>query len=248
MVKILKEKNKKFISIAKHIAIIMDGNGRWAQNKKKLVSAGHKAGAQRAEEIIKASLAYNVRYLTLFAFSTENWQRPKLEVNYLMKLLSFTLKNKISSFHDLGVKIKIIGSKQPLNFTLLKQITKAEQLTAANNRLQLNIALNYGGIWDIKQAFAKVLEEVAAGVLKPQDINIKHINTHISLAGSPDPDLLIRTSGEQRISNFLLWNLSHTELKFIPENWPDFTTAHYLSILKEYAAQQTHSSAAITPA
>lgn len=223
-----------FTSIAKHIAIIMDGNGRWAQGRNKSVSYGHKQGAQRVEEIIEASLSYKVKYLTLFAFSTENWQRPKLEVRYLMNLLAYTLNNKIKQLDQLGVKIKIIGDKKRLSSTLIKLIKKTEQQTKTNHKLQLNIAINYGGIWDIEQAFIKILKQVVDNQLNPTEITEQLIDRHISLAGCPNPDLLIRTSGERRISNFLLWNLQNTQLKFIAEKWPDFTTEHYLQVLKVY--------------
>lgn len=228
-----------FNSQAKHVAIIMDGNGRWAQTRKKPVSVGHKKGAERVEEIIEASLNVGVKFLTIFAFSTENWQRPQLEVQYLMNLLAYTLKNKTKRFIDLGVKIKIIGDRQALSHPLIRSINRTEFKTQHNTQLQLNIALNYGGLWDIEQANIKILNAVHNNTIQPDAINTELLNSYTSLAGCPDPDLLIRTSGEQRISNFLLWNLEQTELCFVPEKWPDFTTQHYLTLLKQYNETQT---------
>ncbi|AOE50360.1 isoprenyl transferase [Kangiella sediminilitoris] len=208
-------KNETQPNIPQHIAIIMDGNGRWAQARGKQRVFGHKAGMERAREMAEVCGELGVKYLTLFAFSSENWNRPKDEVSFLMELFATSLKNESKKLNKNNVRLTVIGDKDGFDKALRKAIDKAEALTAGNDGLFLQIAANYGGRWDIVQAAKKLAE---AG----QEITEASIEEHLVTSGGPAPDLLIRTGGEERISNFLLWQAAYSELYFSPKLWPDF--------------------------
>jgi Undecaprenyl pyrophosphate synthetase (EC 2.5.1.31) len=209
-------------ALPQHIAVIMDGNGRWAKARGKARVFGHKAGVKAVRKTVKAASELGVKALTLFAFSSENWRRPEDEVSVLMELFINVLSREVKRLDSHGVQLRIIGDTSRFSPSLQTKIAEAEALTANNDRLVLNIAANYGGQWDITQATRRVAEEVAAGQLQPNDIGEQDIARHLMLADLPDVDLMIRTSGECRISNFILWQAAYAELCFTEQYWPDF--------------------------
>ena len=205
-----------------HVAIIMDGNHRWAKRRHLPGAAGHRAGAKNVRVIAEACADYGVQCLTLFAFSTENWQRPKREVRLLMDLMRNVLERDLEELHKREVRLRIVGDRSRFPPDLQMQMNRAETLTRANNGLILNIAANYGGRWDITEAARVVARAAAEGRLDPDDIDESSFAAHLSLGALPAPDLCIRTGGDQRISNFLLWDFAYTELYFTEAFWPDF--------------------------
>jgi len=209
-------------TLPKHIAIIMDGNGRWAKQKHLPRVAGHKAGTDAVRRIVKECSAKKIEVLTLFAFSTENWRRPQQEVSYFMDLFIALLKREVKKMHEQNIRVCIIGDRSRFTEKLRGQMDKAEKLTANNTGLKLVIAANYGGRWDISESLRKLAIEIENGILSSADVSLDLIQNKIALAHFPEPDLLIRTSGEQRISNFLLWQIAHTKLYFTNIFWPDF--------------------------
>ena len=210
----------------KHVAIIMDGNGRWGLKKKKSRNFGHKAGLKTVEKIIKESIKKKIKYLTLFAFSTENWKRPKSEVNYLFNLLESFIKKRIIEFNKNNIKLKIIGIKK-FSSKLNKLLTESEKKTKNNNKLQINLALNYGSKNEIIYTIKKLIK------IKKK-INEKNISTYLFTESIPDPDLLIRTGNTHRLSNFLLWQIAYSEIFFEKKMWPDFNEKDYNKILKKF--------------
>ncbi len=206
-----------------HIAIIMDGSGRWAQKRMLARVTGHKRGVEATRAVVQRCADLKIKYLTLFAFSSENWQRPHAEVKALMALLQNLLENEINSLHSNNVKLHVIGDLARLSNAMQQAIVQAQHLTVNNTGLQLNIALNYGGRWDIVQATRAIAAQALAGTITIDSIDENLFGAHLSLGTIPAPDLLIRTSGEQRISNFLLWQIAYTELYFCNTLWPDFT-------------------------
>ncbi len=204
--------------IPRHIAIIMDGNGRWAKKRFLPRVAGHQRGLEAVRRTVRACVDLGVEYLTLFAFSSENWRRPADEVEFLMKLFVKALHKEVKRLHDNGVRLRIIGDTQALPSELQQLIAESERLTGNNQVLHLNIAVNYGGRWDIIQAMRRAL----ASGLHPEQVDETCLTQHLSLHFAPEPDLFIRTGGEQRMSNFLLWQLAYTELYFTELLWPDF--------------------------
>lgn len=217
--------------LPQHIAIIMDGNGRWAQARGKKRVFGHKAGMERAREMAEACGELGVKYLTLFAFSSENWNRPPEEVSFLMDLFATSLKNESKKLNKNNVQLKVIGDKEGFDKGLQKAIDKAEALTADNDGLVLNIAANYGGRWDILQAGQKLLNS-------SQEVTEENLSKFLATGDAPEPDLLIRTGGEKRISNFLLWQAAYSELYFSDALWPDFDSEHLKLALADYAQRQ----------
>ena len=209
-----------------HVAIIMDGNGRWGLKNKSSRNAGHKAGLKTVERIIKQSIKNKIRYLTLYAFSTENWKRPKKEVNYLFNLLEDFLINKIDDLHKQNIKLKIIGTK---NFSkkLNLLLNLAEKKTSKKSKIQINLALNYGSKFELINAIKKIQKN-------KNKINEKNIEKFLYTKNIPDPDLMIRTGNTKRLSNFLLWQLAYSEIFFEKKMWPDFNDKDYLKIIKEY--------------
>ena len=222
----------------RHVAIVMDGNGRWAQQRSMIRTAGHREGAKAVRRIVKACSERGIEVLTLFAFSSENWRRPRPEVELLMNLFVTTLRSEIRRLDVANVRLRFIGDYRAFSATLQSYIAKAERRTAQNTGLTLVVAVNYGGRWDIVQACRRVAEEVEAGRMQPDDITADLIQRHIGLADLPEPDLFIRTGGEQRISNFLLWQLAYTELYFTDQLWPDFDAADLDAACTAFACRQ----------
>jgi len=221
-----------------HVAIIMDGNGRWARSRGMPRAAGHRASLKVVRRVVEECVNRNVRYLTLFAFSSENWLRPPDEVGMLMSLFLDALGREVADLHRNQVRLGFIGDRGLLGAALERRMQTAEQLTAGNSGLRLIVALAYGGRWDIVQACRALAADAASGILNAADIGEQHVADRLALAGIPDPDLLIRTGGERRISNFLLWNLAYTELYFTDLLWPDFDVAAFEAALHHYAARQ----------
>ncbi len=207
----------------RHVAIIMDGNGRWATSKGLKRTDGHSAGVETVRRVVEAAADMGIEYLTLFGFSSENWNRPKEEVGYLMNLIRVYLKKEVSELNKNGVCLKIIGDRSSLDADIIQEIENCEELTKNNKRITVTIALSYGGRQDIINAAKKIATEVTNGNISLNDINENSFSNYLDTAGTPDPDLMIRTSGEQRISNFLMWQLSYAELYFTETHWPDFS-------------------------
>jgi undecaprenyl diphosphate synthase len=221
----------------RHIAIIMDGNNRWARSRDLPSIAGHKAGAERLEEIVNACREIKLECLTVFAFSSENWKRPKQEVGGIMSLFATTLKKYRRELVNQDVRLRIIGRRDRLSDRLNKLIDSVESDTAGG-KYQLNIAADYGGRWDIAQTAQVLAEQVKQGDLDPSEIDENLLSKYLSTANSPDPDLLIRTGAECRISNFLLWQLSYAELHFSNCYWPDFDKPKFFQAIEEYYQRQ----------
>src|SRR6204780_1444166 len=221
-----------------HVAIIMDGNGRWARSRGMPRVAGHRASVKVVRKIVEECAASKVRYLTLFAFSSENWLRPAEEVGMLMKLFLDSMVREVADLHSNQVRLRFIGDRGALGAALTRSMEEAESLTGSNRGLTLCVALGYGGRWDITQACRSLAVDVASGILGPADIDDALVASRLALTGIPDPDLLIRTGGELRISNFLLWNLAYAELYFTPVLWPDFSAAHLDAALTFYGERE----------
>ncbi len=224
--------------IPEHVAIIMDGNGRWAKQRGKARHAGHRAGVETVRKVIEVCGQQGVKVLTLFAFSSENWQRPKTEVKMLMELFFTALNREVRRMKKRNVRLRIIGDISAFSDKLQKLILESEKSTAANDGLLLQIAANYGGRWDITQAARKLAERVEQGDLKVGQISETELAQCLSCADVPDPDLFIRTGGEKRISNFLLWQCAYTELYFCETLWPDFGKDDLLCAFQDYAGRQ----------
>jgi undecaprenyl diphosphate synthase len=218
-----------------HVAIIMDGNGRWARSRGLPRTVGHRYGAEAVRRAVKGASELGISYLTLFGFSSENWKRPQSEVSDLMGLLRRYLQSEIAELHKNGVRLRIIGEREGFSADIVTLIENAERSTAENSGLNLTIALNYGGRREIMLAARALAKDVAAGKAVPDDIDEANFAERLSTAEMPDPDLLIRTSGEQRISNFLLWQSAYTELVFLDILWPDFTERHLEDAVREFS-------------
>lgn len=224
--------------LPRHLAVIMDGNGRWAARHGKPRLAGHRAGVRAARDCVEACAQAGIQTLTLFAFSSENWRRPAEEVNGLMRLFVEVLQREVDSLHENGIRLRFIGDRVHLPEILQKRMADAETLTARNQRMALLLAIGYGGRWDIARAARRVAEKVQRGELKPADIDDQLLGRHLSLAGFPEPDLMIRTGGEARISNFLLWDLAYSEIFFTQTLWPDFSLADLEAGLSFFASRE----------
>ena len=227
-----------------HVAIIMDGNGRWATARGLPRIAGHRTGAEAVRRTVKAAAELGIGYLTLFGFSSENWKRPLQEIDGLMELLRHYLRGEIAEIHRNGVRLRVIGQRARLAPDIVTLIENGEALTRDNSGLQLTIALSYGGRDEIAAAARALAHQVAAGTLDPEAIDELMVGEHLLTADMPDPDLVIRTSGEQRISNFLLWQLAYTELVFTPVAWPDFREEHLEEAVAEYGRRERRYGAA----
>jgi undecaprenyl diphosphate synthase len=224
--------------IPRHVAIIMDGNGRWAQQKGKLRTFGHKAGVDAVRSSVSLARKLGIKSLTLFAFSSENWQRPKDEVNVLMQLFSMVLKSEVKKLNKNDIRLKVIGDMSAFDTKLQEKIKNAEALTANNQSLTLNIAANYGGRWDIINATRRIAKKIEQQQITLNDINEDLFNQNISTAGLPELDLLIRTGGDHRVSNFLLWQCAYAEFYFTDVLWPDFNEEVFNLAIADFANRQ----------
>ena len=224
--------------IPQHVAIIMDGNGRWANKRGLPRTMGHKEGAETVRKVAEAASDLGIKYMTLFGFSTENWNRPAEEVTELMSLMRYYIKGNIAELHKNGVRLRIIGERHRLAPDILQIVEHAEKTTAANDKLHLTIAFSYGARQEIVSAAQKLAFEVQAGTLRPEEIDQTRLSHALLTADMPDPDLLIRTSGEKRISNFLLWQLAYTELVFLDTLWPDFGRNDLEEAITEYNGRE----------
>lgn len=225
-------------SVPRHVAIIMDGNGRWAKKRLMPRIAGHRAGVDSVRAIVQRCGEVGVTALTLFAFSSENWRRPESEVGLLMELFLMALQRETKKLSQSNVRLQVIGDRSRFSEKLQQEIANAEALTANNTGLVLSVAANYGGRWDIAQAARLVAEKVKAGLVEPDAVDEVLLGQHMAMAELPEPDLFIRTGGEQRISNFLLWQLAYSELYFTDTLWPDFKQEEFDLALKSFIGRQ----------
>lgn len=226
------------LKIPGHLGVIMDGNGRWAKARGKARTEGHVEGVKALRRMVELCIAYGVQHLTVFSFSSENWSRPKDEISFIFGLLHRFVASDLAKLVANNVKVRIIGSREGLEDSLKRLITDVEAKTANNTGLNLMVAFNYGGKAEIASAVRQIGRDVAAGRLDPEDITETTIERALYTSGIPDPDLIIRTSGEQRFSNFLLWQGAYSELVFVQQNWPDFDERTFLSVLEEYSARE----------
>ncbi|MDT9546403.1 MAG: isoprenyl transferase [Chlorobium sp.] len=229
---------KATCELPSHIAIIMDGNGRWARLKGKTRIEGHAAGVNSVREIVEASAELGIAHLTLFTFSTENWKRPEKEVAALMQLIIRILARETRALHDNNIQLKVIGNRELLPLKVRQTLEDTIELTKNNSSLTLTIALSYSGKWDLVQACRKVAEEVEAGRITAGEVNEQLIESHLSTAGMPDPELIIRTSGEFRISNFMIWQSAYSEIYFTNTYWPDFRRTNLYDAIRDYQARE----------
>jgi undecaprenyl diphosphate synthase len=225
-------------ALPRHIAVIMDGNNRWARVRRLPGLAGHRAGVESVRQVIEGCVEQGVQSLTLFAFSSENWRRPPLEVKGLMELFMRALEREARKLEKNGIRLHIIGDRSRFSASMQRKMNEVEALTANNDTLHLNIAANYGGRWDIAQAAAAVARDCVAGKLEPDAVDDTVFGRYCCLSDQPPPDLCIRTAGEQRISNFLLWQLAYTELYFADCFWPDFGKEQLAAAIKDYCGRQ----------
>lgn len=226
------------MNIPQHIAIIMDGNGRWAKNRGFSRAAGHKEGAKRIKEIVRGAKELGVKIITLFAFSTENWNRPKSEIAILFSYLNDFLDNYKDELIKEQIRLNIIGRKDRIDKNIVKKINEVEKITCANKIFILNIAIDYGGRWDIVEAAKKIVREHCDSKINEKQITEEFFNNNLALGNMPDPELLIRTSGEERMSNFLIWNLAYSEFYFTKVHWPDFTKEELAKAIEVYSKRQ----------
>lgn len=231
-----------------HVAIIMDGNGRWAKSRGLPRVMGHKRGAEAVRRTVEAAGSLGVSYLTLFGFSSENWSRPQQEIGDLMGLLRLYLRSEMAELHRKNVRLLMIGDRSRFEPDIINLIVDAERKTAENSGLTLVLALSYGGRQEIAAAMRSMAKEIVEQRLDPDDIDVDTVGSHLLTADIPDPDLLIRTSGEQRISNFLLWQLAYTEFVFLETLWPDFSTDDLRRAIGEYNSRERRYGATVGPA
>ena len=222
----------------RHVAVIMDGNGRWATQRSLPRTEGHRHGVDAVHRLVRAAIESGTEYLTVFSFSSENWRRPKAEISYLFSLLRRFIRQDVAELHSAGVRIRVIGERDGLDNDLVEMIQECERITALNSRLNLVVAFNYGGRTEIARTARAIAEKVARGEIAPDQIDEACFAEHMYLPDVPEPDMLIRTSGEKRISNYLLWQMAYTELVFIDEHWPDFDAEIYKRALAELSGRQ----------
>jgi undecaprenyl diphosphate synthase len=226
------------IEVPRHVAIIMDGNGRWASARGLPRGEGHRRGVEALRQTVRAAGDLGIAVLTIFSFSAENWSRPASEIRDLMGLLKRFVRNDLADLHKNGVRVRIIGERDDLERDIRRLLEEAEELTKGNDRLTLVVAFNYGARQEIARAVKRMAEQSASGALDPAQINADTLGTFLDTADLPDPDLIIRTSGEQRLSNFLLWQAAYSELVFLPLHWPDFDRAALESAITEYRRRE----------
>ncbi len=233
-----REIDGEWLDIPEHVAIILDGNGRWAKKRMMPRNYGHAQGSKTVEKICEDAWNLGIKYLTVYAFSTENWKRPESEVNALMKLLRSYLKDCIKRTTKNNMKVRVIGDKTGLSDDIRQAIEELEQVSSANTGLNFTIAINYGSRDEMRRAMVRMTKDAAAGVLKPEEVTEETFASYLDTAGLPDPDLLIRTSGEQRLSNFLLWQLAYTEFCFMEVLWPDFNRDELIRAIRQYNGRE----------
>ena len=226
------------MALPEHIAIVMDGNGRWAEARGEPRTFGHRAGIEPVRATIRDCSRLGVGALTLFAFSSENWRRPETEVSTLMAIFMDALDREVEELHANQVRLRVIGNRQRLSVRLQQRIAEAEALTAANTGLNLQVAVSYGGRWDVLEAARRLAEQAASGALRPSEIDEERFARELQLADLPDPDLFIRTGGDHRISNFLLWNIAYAELFFTDTLWPDFGVAELAEAIEDFSQRE----------
>jgi len=224
--------------VPRHVAVIMDGNGRWAQARGLPRGEGHRRGVEAVRRSVDAAMAAGVHFLTIYSFSAENWSRPADEVSELMGLLKLFIRHDLAKLDRNNVRVRVIGERRGLPADICALLEEAESMTRGNTGFTLVVAFNYGARQELVEAARQLAEQVAAGTLDPQDIKAEHFAGALQTAGIPDPDLIIRTSGEQRLSNFLLWQAAYAEFVFLPVLWPDFDAAAFREALHEYARRQ----------
>jgi undecaprenyl diphosphate synthase len=235
---LLQEELKKSGEIPSHIAIIMDGNGRWAKKKGLPRVAGHKRGVDTVREIVEACAQIGVKYLTLYTFSTENWKRPKDEVSTLMRLLLKSLKDRVKELNKNDIRLTTIGEIDKLPTAVQKQLNSDIERTKNNKKMVLNLALSYSGRWELLQAMKKISGLASHGKIQPEEITEETISNHLTTKDIPDPELLIRTSGEFRVSNFLLWQIAYSEFVITDVYWPDFSREHLYDAIRQYQKRE----------
>jgi undecaprenyl diphosphate synthase len=235
---VLQEELRNAGEVPRHVAIIMDGNGRWAQQRGLPRIAGHREGVESVRDTVEACGQLGIGYLTLYAFSTENWNRPQDEVSLLMRLLLKAIRDETDRLHDNNVRMRAIGDIARLPVEVQNELFEGIQKTSANSGLTLTLALSYSGRWDIVQALRRIIDDVSAGRIAVDDLNDEMVSTHLSTTGVPDPDLLIRTSGEFRISNFLLWQLAYSEIVITERFWPSFRRGDLYDAIHEYQRRE----------
>lgn len=241
------KENIDFNNLPRHIAVIMDGNGRWAKNKGAARIFGHRNAIQAVKDVTEGCGELGIKYLTLYAFSTENWGRPKEEVDALMELLVNTLQKEISTLHENQVKLRTIGDVTHLPKDCQNNLAQAIDATKNNSGLIMQLALNYSGRWEIVEAAKKLAEEAKKGLIQPEEIDEHYFSEHLKTAGIPDPELLIRTSGELRVSNFLLWQIAYTEIFITPTLWPDFRKEHLYEAICAYQKRERRFGKVLNP-
>jgi undecaprenyl diphosphate synthase len=224
--------------LPKHVAVIMDGNGRWAKQRGKLRTFGHNKGVKAVRETVETAAEIGIEYLTLYAFSTENWNRPKFEINALMTLLVKTISKETKTLTENNIRLNAIGDLKSLPSSCLKELNEAIEKTKDNTRMTLTLALSYSSKWEMTEAIKMIAKNVKSGALEVDAIDESTINRHLCTAGIPDPELLIRTSGEHRISNFLLWQIAYAELYFTDKLWPDFERADFETAIIDYQGRE----------
>ena len=224
----------KRLVVPRHLAIIMDGNGRWAQQRGLPRIEGHRQGVERVKECVRTAAEIGVEYLTLFSFSSENWRRPQEEVDALMSLIKRFIRQELAELHENNVRVRVIGTNDRVDPEIIAMIADAHALTAKNTGLQLTVAFNYGARDEIARAARQLAEDVARGAMRPEDVDMAALEQRLDTHGLPDPDLLIRTSGEVRLSNFLLWQLAYAELMFVEDYWPDFDRETMIRTISAY--------------
>ena len=225
-------------SVPRHVAIIMDGNGRWAAERGLPRSAGHKQGVETLRSAVRTAAEVGIEYLTIYSFSSENWSRPAAEVYFLLELLRRFIRMDVTELHHAGVKIAVIGEREGLDPAIVKLLEDAEAMTRENTKLKLVVAFNYGSRQEITRAARTIARKVAEGKINPADITQAALANHLDTGGIPDPDLLIRTGGEQRLSNYLLWQCAYTEFVFTPEYWPDFSSDVFRRAVGDYQSRE----------
>lgn len=225
-------------NLPQHIAIIMDGNGRWAKEKGKLRVFGHQNGVKAVRDTVESAAELGIKHLTLYAFSTENWNRPKFEVNALMELLVSTINKETKTLMDNNIRLNAIGDLEQLPSSCLRELKEAMKKTEGNTRMTLHLALSYSSRWEITNALKQIAQKVKNNELSPENINDAMIDEHLTTKGIPDPELLIRTSGEHRISNFLLWQIAYAELYFTDKLWPDFRKEDLYEAILDYQSRE----------